>query len=92
MNVMLTSEEEQFVAEKVKSGQYPDASEVVRDGLMLLRLEEEQKRKHEALKRLIQEGIDSLDRGEGAPFNEEEVERICAEGRARRAARGNGHE
>jgi antitoxin ParD1/3/4 len=36
MNVSLTPELEQFVQEKVKSGRYLSASEVVREGLRLL--------------------------------------------------------
>jgi antitoxin ParD1/3/4 len=93
MNVTLTPELERFVTEKVKSGQYPDASRVICDGLTLLRLEEEQQGKHEELKREIQKGIDSLERGEGVPLDDAEVARIKAEGRKRRAADGaKGHE
>jgi antitoxin ParD1/3/4 len=36
MNVSLTSELEEFVAGKVKSGRYSSASEVVREALRLL--------------------------------------------------------
>ena len=37
LNVSLTAELEQFIAEKVQSGMYSTASEVVREGLRLLR-------------------------------------------------------
>lgn len=37
MNVSLTPELEKFVASKVKSGSYNNASEVVREGLQLLK-------------------------------------------------------
>jgi antitoxin ParD1/3/4 len=36
MNVSLTPELEQFVNQKVESGKYQPASEVIRDGLRLL--------------------------------------------------------
>ncbi|HEY6327902.1 MAG TPA: type II toxin-antitoxin system ParD family antitoxin, partial [Blastocatellia bacterium] len=43
---------------------YKSASEVVRDGLRLIRMREE---KLKALRQDIQEGIDELDRGERIP-------------------------
>jgi antitoxin ParD1/3/4 len=64
MNVSLTPELEKLVYEEVKSGRYKSASEVVREGLRLIRLREA---KIEALRRDIQLGIDELDRGEGIP-------------------------
>jgi putative addiction module CopG family antidote len=41
MNVSLTPELERFVGEKVKSGLYNNASEVVREGLRLLKEQDE---------------------------------------------------
>jgi antitoxin ParD1/3/4 len=41
MNVSLTPELEQLVAEKVESGMYPSASEVVREALRLLKERDE---------------------------------------------------
>jgi len=68
MNVSLTPELEKLVDEKVKSGMYTSASEVVREGLRLLQEQGEIRRvKLAALKRDIQEGIEELDRGEGIP-------------------------
>lgn len=68
MNVSLTPELEKLVDEKVKSGMYTSASEVVREGLRLLQEQEEIRRvKIAALKRDIQEGVEELDRGEGIP-------------------------
>ncbi len=64
MNVSLTPELEKLVTEEVKSGRYKSASEVVREGLRLVRLREA---KLEALRRHLQEGVDELDRGEGIP-------------------------
>ena len=66
MNVNLTTELEQLVQQKVKSGRYNSASEVVRDALRLLADRDElmELRKQE-LRKKIAMGLDSLQRGEG---------------------------
>ena len=85
MNVSLTPELDEFVNQKVSSGLYNSASEVVREGLRLLREQDELKRfRLEELKREIKKGIDSLDRGEGRPFDPESIK---AKGRAKLAQR-----
>ena len=64
MNVSLTPELEKFISERVESGQYRSASEVVREGLRLLIRNDELR--HERLKSLhrdIQIGLDELDAG-----------------------------
>lgn len=66
LNVSLTPELEQLISARVASGRYLSASEVVREGLRLL--EERDRLRDEALAsvtRKIEEGLDSLDRGEG---------------------------
>jgi antitoxin ParD1/3/4 len=66
MNVSLTPELEKLVNEKVKSGMYTSASEVVREGLRLLHEHEELRRiKYDTLKRDIKEGLDELEKGQG---------------------------
>ena len=56
-NINLTPELDRFVATKIKSGRYEDASEVVRAGLRKLeREEQEQAAKLAALRRAIDEG------------------------------------
>jgi antitoxin ParD1/3/4 len=93
MDVKLSPEQEQFVAEKVKSGAYPSASDVIRDGLNLLQLEEEQKRQHAELRRELMKGIEQLERGEKIVLTDVESARIKAEARqAWEATQGNGHE
>jgi antitoxin ParD1/3/4 len=68
MNVSLTPELEELVNEKVRSGLYTSASEVIREGLRLLQQQEELRRiKYEALHRDIKAGVDELDRGERIP-------------------------
>lgn len=64
MNVSLTSELEQVVDQKVKSGMYTSASEVVREGLRLLQERDEMREtKLNALRAEIQKGIDDLEAG-----------------------------
>lgn len=78
MNVSLTPEMERLVAEKVNSGLYRSASEVLREGLRLLQArDDEQAARLQTLRRDIQEGLDELDRGESVP-GEEAWNRIMA--------------
>ncbi|MBT9330739.1 type II toxin-antitoxin system ParD family antitoxin [Paracidobacterium acidisoli] len=59
-NVHLTPELDSFVSEKIQSGRYDNASEVIRAGLRALEQAElEDKAKVEALRTAIQAGIDS---------------------------------
>jgi antitoxin ParD1/3/4 len=65
-NVNLTDHFERLIEDAVASGEFQNASEVVRAGLRLLerqRLADEAKLA--ALRAAIQVGIDQLDRGEG---------------------------
>jgi antitoxin ParD1/3/4 len=65
MNVSLTPELERLVAEKVESGMYSSASEVVREGLRLLQERDELRRARlEELRREITKGVEQADRGE----------------------------
>jgi antitoxin ParD1/3/4 len=68
MNVSLTPELERRIAEKVESGLYTSASEVVRESLRLLfEAEELRERRLERLRTEVRLGIEQLDRGEGIP-------------------------
>lgn len=59
-NVSLTDELDRYVEQSVQSGQYDNASEVIRAAIRELRQSElEDKAKIEALKAAIQEGFDS---------------------------------
>jgi antitoxin ParD1/3/4 len=65
MNVSLTPELEKMVEDKVRSGLFNSASEVVRAGLRLLAEEDAVKQmKYEALKRDIKLGLEQAKRGE----------------------------
>ena len=65
LNVSLTPELERFVNERVASGRYQTASEVIRDALRLL---EERHHEREAalaeVRRKIAEGIEAADLGD----------------------------
>lgn len=67
MNISLTPELERRIAEKVDSGLYTTASEVVREALRLLFSDEASRRQQRTkawLDAEIHAGLDELDRGE----------------------------
>jgi antitoxin ParD1/3/4 len=67
MNVNLTPQLEKLVQRRVKTGRYNSASEVVREALRLLEDQDKVRTAQlSALRRRIDEGLNSLDRGEGA--------------------------
>jgi antitoxin ParD1/3/4 len=89
MNISLTPELEQYVNGKVQGGMYHSASEVIREGLRLLKEKDElHQRKLEELRREIQIGIDQADQGQVKPLTDELVRDIKDRGRKRLAARG----
>ena len=79
MNISLTPELEEFVREKVETGRYLSASEVVREALRVL--EERDQVRQLQLKQLrddIGEGLADLDAGRTQPLS---AAQIKAEGR-----------
>ncbi len=88
MNISLTPDLEQYVHGKVQGGMYHSASEVVREGLRLLKQKDEpHQKKLEQLRQEIQIGIDQADRGQLKPLTDEVVSDIKDRGRRRLAAR-----
>ncbi len=82
MNVSLTPELTQYVQTKVESGLYHSASEVVREGLRLLKEKELlQEARLMTLRQEIQQGIDQADQGE---FSNRSIVDLKAEARRRR--------
>jgi antitoxin ParD1/3/4 len=71
MNVSLTPELEDLVAQKVESGRYTSASEVIREALRLLE-EQDQLRQNRlsAVRQKIDRGLAQLDGGEGIPADQ----------------------
>jgi antitoxin ParD1/3/4 len=93
MNVSLTPELDEYVAEKVRSGLYSSASEVIREGLRLLREQEELRRiRLQELKRDISIGLEQLENGQGKTYASAAalIKDVKAEGRKRRAAAAGG--
>jgi antitoxin ParD1/3/4 len=73
-NISLTAEQNAFVEKIVKTGEYQNASEAVRDALRAL----QQRRREDALKlkvlrTQIKAGIDALDRGDFVEMDESEL-------------------
>jgi antitoxin ParD1/3/4 len=83
MNVSLTPELEAMIHERVATGRYNNASEVVRDALR--HLEEFERKEH--LRSLLAEGLEEAQRGELIDFTPELLEDI-ARGAHERFLRG----
>ncbi len=81
MNFSLTPSLEQFVRDRADSGDYNNASEVVREAIRLLRRVEEQRAlKMERLRAAIREGDEALARGEFTDLNsDQELDEFFAE-------------
>ena len=68
MNVSLTPELEKLVTQKVESGLYQSASEVIREGLRLLDDQDHIREVHlNEVRKKVETGLVQLDRGEGIP-------------------------
>ncbi len=84
MNVNLSPQLEDMVRQKVASGLYTSASEVVREALRMMEAQDQLRAaKLEQLRQDIREGLES---GESTPWDADEIKQ---EGRQRRAARAN---
>jgi antitoxin ParD1/3/4 len=91
MNISLTPELDTFVQDKVKSGLYHAASEVIHAGLHLLKEKDAiQELRMEELRKQVREGFVQIEKGEFLEFSstEEIVSHITQEGR-KQAAPGN---
>ncbi|MFH0789090.1 MAG: type II toxin-antitoxin system ParD family antitoxin [Pseudomonadota bacterium] len=86
MNVNLTPHLEDMVKQKVASGLYTSASEVVREALRLMEDQDQMRAaKLEQLRQAIHDGLNS---GEPVPWNPEGIKKT---GRLKRTARANAH-
>ena len=81
MNINITPQLEKIIKQKVSSGLYASASEVVREALRLMETQDQLRAiKLKQLKKDIREGLES---GKGTPWDVEEMKR---DGRKLRAA------
>ena len=76
MHVNLSPEMEVFVREKVASGFYGNATEVIRDAIRRMQAEESRLAAWQAA---IRKGDDELDRGEGGAYTPEVLNDITRE-------------
>ncbi|MEQ1605460.1 MAG: type II toxin-antitoxin system ParD family antitoxin [Pyrinomonadaceae bacterium] len=73
MNASLTPEPENYVNEKVKSGRYNSASEVLRESLRLLQDHDELQRiRRDELRREIMIGVEQIRNGESVTLRSKE--------------------
>ena len=75
-NISLTPEQDAFIEKAIRSGEYQNASEAVRDALRAL----QQRRREDALKlkalrRQIKAGVDALERGEFTEVADADLDR-----------------
>jgi antitoxin ParD1/3/4 len=71
MSISLSSDLERQITERIESGEYDSADEVVRHALRLLSKEDQEYAvRLEALRGEIQKGIDDLDNGRHSPIDE----------------------
>jgi antitoxin ParD1/3/4 len=86
MNVSLTPELEKLVSDKVDTGMYQTASEVVREGLRLLKDRDDRQ-----LRADVQAGFDAVNRGEYTDYTAGSVRKLASQvktsGRRRGAAK-----
>jgi len=82
MNISLTPKLEGFVKAKVKSGDYNNASEVIREALRVMQEREaDRKVQRDALRRLIRDGEES---GRPVPWQPEAMKQEVVRSRGRR--------
>ena len=93
MNVSLTPKLIALIEERVRSGRYPSASEVVREALRLLQdVEQVRAARLKELRKDIASGMKDLDKGRSVVFDEALAGDIKAKGRRALAAPRSGGE
>ena len=78
VNVSLTPELERLISEKVDTGMYQTASEVVREGLRLLK-----ERDQRELRADVRAGFDAADRGEYTEYAAASIRTLASKVKAR---------
>jgi antitoxin ParD1/3/4 len=84
VNVSLTPELARLVSDKVDTGMYQTASEVIREGLRLLK-----ERDDRQLRADVRVGFESVDRGDYAEYTATSVRTLASEVK-QRGRQGNG--
>jgi antitoxin ParD1/3/4 len=88
MEVALSPDLEELIAEQVASGRYPSPGEVVRDALRLLQ-EQIVLREHgaETLRRDVRAGLEALERGDCDEYDAGDIRSLAADIKARGRAK-----
>ena len=85
MNISLTPHLEEMIREKIASGSYNSASEVVREALRLLEQADEFRAlKLQKLREDIREGLDS---GPSVVFDPQEIKRVARQRKLKKSAK-----
>ncbi len=88
MNISLTPEFESMIQEKVKSGMYHTASEVIRDALRLMQEQDQfRQMKLENLRREIDIGLKQIERGEVSVWDPKKIKKEFSERKAKESAK-----
>ncbi len=69
MSITLTPEQEAVINQKLQSGRYTSATDVIDEGLRLLEEAERQQQKLEVLRAEIHKGLEQIERGEYQTFD-----------------------
>ncbi len=81
MEIVLSPELEELIAEQVERGNYPSPGEVVRDALRLFKDQLEfRDRKLESLREDVQVGLEALERGE---YDVDDIHHLASDIKAR---------
>jgi antitoxin ParD1/3/4 len=75
MTVILPPQLEAMIEEKVTSGRYADASEVVEEALRLL----DERDRFEQLRAELEIGLEQIERGENVPYTPDFMDRLKRE-------------
>jgi putative addiction module CopG family antidote len=86
MEIAVDPKLRRFLQQKIREGRFKSPSQAVNFALATL---QEQERKVKWLRRELKKGIDSLDRGEGRPWNLQEQQARVLERWSRRGKRAN---
>ena len=80
MNVSLTPELEKLVSDKVDSGMYQTASEVIREALRSLQQRDRlRERELQTIREKIDRGLEQLEHGQFTEYDETTVENLAEE-------------
>ena len=84
MEISLNSKMHEWINRKVESGLYNSPSEIILEGLRLLKIQEEQRMAMiEDLRREVMIGVKQLDTDRSIPFDSSSVQEIKEAGRSR---------